>query len=236
MKKIYIWFAAALALVSCNDFLDRTPFNENSSESMFTSSVLAESVVTGVYSNLLYDFNSTDRSVINWDAFSSVMDPSESISNLDYNYLFGTLMANNGLFSQYWKRFYEGINRANDVIENISRVPNMSEEIKARRIAECKFLRAWYYYRLNALWRGVPIYTKNLAPSEYTKGRESEEAVWNFIISELTEVIENPNLPNKYAAGNADYGRVTKGAAYALRGKTYMWLKEWENAEKGYFK
>ncbi|MBQ9891584.1 MAG: RagB/SusD family nutrient uptake outer membrane protein [Bacteroidales bacterium] len=234
MKKLYILFVAAAAMVSCKGFLDRAPFNQNSSESMFTSSVLAESVVTGVYSNLLYDFNTTDRSVLNWDSFSSVMDPSESINNLDYNYLFGTVLANNGMFTQYWKRFYEGVNRANDVIANIGSVPNMSDELKSRRIAECKFLRAWYYYRLNYLWRGVPIYTRNLAPSEYTKGRETEEAVWRFIVDELTEVIENPDLPKKYASGNTDYGRVTKGAAYALRGKAYLWLKDWENAEKDF--
>ena len=125
MKKLYILFVAAAAMVSCKGFLDRAPFNQNSSESMFTSSVLAESVVTGVYSNLLYDFNTTDRSVLNWDSFSSVMDPSESINNLDYNYLFGTVLANNGMFTQYWKRFYEGVNRANDVIANIGSVPNI---------------------------------------------------------------------------------------------------------------
>lgn len=87
------------------------------------------------------------------------MDPQEGIVNLDYNYLFGTLQPNNSMFQTYWKRFYEGINRANDVIENIGRVPDMSDATKAKRIAECKFLRAYHYYRLNALWRGVPITT-----------------------------------------------------------------------------
>ena len=118
--------AGCLLMVSCNDFLDRYPYSENSSETMFTSATLAESVVSGVYSNLLYDYNSTDRTVLNWDSFSSVMDPQEGIVNLDYNYLFGTVQPNNGMFSTYWKRFYEGVNRANDVIEHINEVPDMS--------------------------------------------------------------------------------------------------------------
>ena len=164
--KISILGAGLLSLISCNEFLDRYPYSENSSSTMFSSATLAESVVTGGYSNLLYDYNSTDRSVLNWDSFSSVMDPQEGIVNLDYNYLFGTLQPNNSMFQTYWKRFYEGINRANDVIENIGRVPDMSDATKAKRIAECKFLRAYHYYRLNALWRGVPYYDRNLAPDE----------------------------------------------------------------------
>lgn len=228
--------AGAVLAVSCNDFLDRYPHNQNSSETMFSSSTLAESVVTGVYSNLLYDYNSTDRSVLNWDSFSSVMDPQDGIVNLDYNYLFGTLQPNNGMFSTYWKRFYEGVNRANDVIANIGRVPDMSDELKAQRIAECKFLRAYHYYRLNVLWRGVPYYDENLAPDEYTKGRESEETIWKYIIQDCTDCIECPQIADKYVAGSADYGRVTRGAAYTLRGKVYMWMKEWGLAEADFIK
>ena len=93
--------AAILSLCSCNKFLDRYPYSENSSESMFKSATLAESVVTGVYSNLLYDYSSTDRAVLNWDSFASVLDPQEGIVNLNYNYLFGTLQPNNSMFSQY---------------------------------------------------------------------------------------------------------------------------------------
>ena len=45
-----------------------------------------------------------------------------------------------------------------------------------------------------------------------------------------TEVTNDSNLPDKYGAEDADYGHVTKGAAYALRGKVYLWKKEWKKA------
>lgn len=234
IKNILCVSAAVLMLSSCDDFLNMYPHDENSSDSMFKSATLAESVVIGAYSNILYDYNSTDRSVLNWDSFASVLDPSESINYLDYNYLFGTLQPNNGMFSKYWKRLYEGVNRANDVIENIGRVPDMSDALKSQRIAECKFLRAYHYYRLNALWRGVPIYKQNLAPDEYTSPRATEEEVWNFIIEDCTACIECENLPKKANAN--DYGRVTKGAAYTLRGKAYMWLKQYDLAQADFEK
>ena len=45
--KISILGAGLLSLISCNEFLDRYPYSENSSSTMFSSATLAESVVTG---------------------------------------------------------------------------------------------------------------------------------------------------------------------------------------------
>lgn len=218
----------------CTKFLDRSPYDEMSSENVFTSAALAETVVNGAYSNLRYDYSNSGREILNWDAFSSVIDPTDAHVFLNYSYLTGTIQPNNGSFLTYWQRLYEGVARANDVINNIERVPDMSNEIKLQRIAECKFLRAYHYYRLNCLWRGVPIYLENLPNAEYTHARSSEADVWNMIIQDLTDCIETAELPDKHASNSADYGRVAKGAAYTLRGKVYLWLKKWDLAEKDF--
>ena len=236
MKKIYLLFIASIVLTACEDFLGRRPYDKVSSETAFESAILAENVVNGVYSNLIYDYVTVDAARVNWDAFSSVMDPTNSLCTSKYNYLTGKILTNNSLFLTYWKRYYEGINRANDVINNINRVPDMTDEHKAMRIAECKFIRAYHYYRLNCLWRGVPIYLENLAPAEYTKPRSSEEEVWQLIIDDCTAAIECEYLPGKIDKGSSDYGRITKGAAYTLRGKVYMWMKEYALAEADFKK
>jgi len=229
--KISLLSSIIYLTTGCSGFLDRSPYDEISSENVFTSAVLAESVVNGAYSNLRYDYSNFGTEIINWDALASVLDPSDANVSLNYSYLLGTIQSNNPMFLRYWQRLYEGVNRANDVINNIGRVPDMSDEVKARRIAEGKFLRAYHYYRLNSLWRGVPIYLENLANAEYTRGRASEEDVWNQIIQDLTDCINTAELPGKYASNSSDYGRVSKGAAYTLRGKVYLWLKKWDLAE-----
>ena len=235
MKKILPFIVSAplslLLLGGCEDFLNMYPPDEVSSNLVYASADMAESAVTGVYNNNLYDYVNTDLSRLNWDAFAGVIDPYYECYYANYSFLNGNTQPNAGFFLTYWKRLYEGVNRANDVIENIVSVPDMSDEIKNCRIAECKFLRAYCYYKLNSLWRGVPIYDRNLAPAEYRKPRSSEEAVWDFIIGDLTDCINCTSLPDKYAASSSDFGRVTKGAAYALRGKVYMWKKQWGLAE-----
>ncbi|MFQ6929041.1 MAG: hypothetical protein ACLRS8_15970 [Parabacteroides merdae] len=53
----------------------------------------------------------------------------------------------------------------------------------------------------------------------------------------MTDCITNePNLPDKYNSGDNDYGHITKGAAYALRGKIYLWLENWGAAEADFKK
>ncbi len=235
-KTIYIVLMfCCLSAVSCKGFLDKTPTDKLSSELVYTDPVLAENAVRGVYNNLLWDFNSTDNVAYNWDAYAGVLDPVDYFRG-SIVFLSGNVLSTNGVFTTFWKRWYEGINRANDVIDNIGRVPGMSEAVKQQRIAECRFIRALYYYRLNCRWRGVPVYLENLAPDEYTKGRSKEDDVWQTIIDDCSYCIENDNLPDKYGASDSNYGRVTKGAAYMLRGKVYLWQKKYELAEADFLK
>ena len=230
-KIIYIAAFSALLLQGC-DFLDRYPYDEVTSKTVYSQATLAEAAVMGVYSNIKSDYNSTSLSSLNWDAFSTVMDAYEAAYYSNYKYLSGVIQPDDASFLNYWKRFYEGIYRANDVIANIDQVPDMAEETKAVRKAECLALRAYFYYRLNALWGGVPVYLENLAPEEYTKGRSSEADVWQRVIADCTDALSVEALPGKYNQSDSDYGRVTKGMVYMLRAKAYMWLKEWDLAEK----
>lgn len=233
MKHIIIISLLFGVFVSCNKFLDTAPLDKLNTRLVFSDKDLAENVVRGAYSHLRWEYSTTANTAYNWDAYASVMDPMEYIIG-SMPFLTGNVLSTNGVFLTFWKVYYEGINRANDVINNIHLVPNMSEELKARRIAECKFLRAWYYYCLNCRWRGVPVYLENLAPEEYTKPRLTENQVWEQIIDDCSDCIECESLPEKYSSTDADYGRITKGAAYTLRGKVYMWQKEWKKAESDF--
>ncbi|MBQ7195007.1 MAG: RagB/SusD family nutrient uptake outer membrane protein [Bacteroidales bacterium] len=222
-----------LLAVSCDGFLDKYPTTSLSSGTMFKSQTTAETVVTGAYNQLRYGLGT--QWATNLDCFSDVFDPDVDRVGTSYTLLNGSATATVDMFNSIWKAYYEGINRANDVINNFDAVP-ATEEFKACRIAEAKFIRAFWYYRLNSLWRGVPVYTKNLAPDQYTKKRSSEAEVWQLIVDDLTDCINCPSLPDKIAATSSDYGRITKGAAYALRGKVYLWLKKWALAEADFKK
>ena len=244
MKAIkYLAFVSSLIIgaSACQpDLLNTSPYNAIGSTNIWTSTNLATLAVNGVYNTFLQSSGEVENSVTGGNYLGletylfAALDPSVSARNnwsSTLHLLNGNATPSNTEFSRAWKQHYEGISRANDVIDNVWTVPNMAPELCAQYMAEAKFLRAYFYYRLNCLYRGVPLYLTTTPVSEFNKPRNTEEEVWQAIIDDLTDVINEPNLPDRYMAGDPNYGRVTKGAAYALRGKTYLWMKEYALAE-----
>lgn len=83
---------------------------------------------------------------------------------------------------------------------------------------------------MNILGKESRFIWNPVTAEECIKGRSTEQEIWNAVLADLTACVEEPNLPAKYAAGSSDYGRITKAAAYSLRGKTYLWLKQYDKA------
>ena len=104
----------------------------------------------------------------------------------------------------------------------------MDESLKQRLIAEAKFLRAFYYFRLVKVFGGVPKVTRSLSPSEYAMPRAHKDTIYNLIYKDLLSAI--PHLWKKYDYEPEDMGRVTKGAAQALLMKAYLYNKRWDDA------
>ena len=125
------------------------------------------------------------------------------------------------MFSSNWRNFYEGVIRANNAIANIPTKSPSPDTKKARLIAEAKFLRAYFYFRLNQVWKGVPIYLEPFLYTEATKGRSTEAEVWNVVLKDLSDCIAEPNLPPKDAQGKAQKpptgGSATEAGAKAPR-------------------
>lgn len=229
MKKInllIIIFAIIIIFSGCkSDLLDTTPYDSIGSSNMWTTESLADLGVTGVYNTLRQDFVGLNRWYFDKDGFTGMNRDNQPLTN-------GNITSSDGFFVNYWKQNYEGIHRANDAIKNLAEKAPLTPEKKGRLIAESKFLRAWFYYNLNQVFKGVPVYLEPVVNlSDATKGRETESKVWETIITDLTDCINEPNLPNFYAKGNVGIGRATKTAAYALRGKAYMYTKDYAKAE-----
>lgn len=224
-KTIVLLTASMATLSSCQgDLLDLNPYSSVSSGSMWTTENLADQGVTGIYSVLRKE--NVGLGLYTYDCFGVSSDR----SGLDDALIKGNATASNSLFSNYWKEHYEGIHRANDAIVNLPKAP-MEDSKRARLIAESKFLRAFFYYKLNMMYKGVPLYLEPIELEECINARETEDKIWETVITDLTDCINEANLPNRYPAGDKNVGRISKAAAYALRGKVYLWTKEWLKAE-----
>ena len=138
-----------------------------------------------------------------------------------------TMLANEGKYASdlmvrwEWLMGYTIIHGCNDAIANLHKA-GLSNEVYQRYMCEAKFLRAWAYHRLNTFFMGVPIYLEPVNNEQCTRIQSTADEVWQVVLDDLNDIIANPNFPDNTLSLN--YGRPSKGAAYALRGKTYLWM------------
>lgn len=112
-------------------------------------------------------------------------------------------------------------------------VLQMDESLRNRYIGECRFLRAYSYFRLVRNFGGVMLYTSReddgTSHGEDTKSskpRASASEVYAQIEADLQ--FASANLPG--TVPNSELGRVTKGAADGLLAKTYLYQEKWGQA------
>jgi hypothetical protein len=130
---------------------------------------------------------------------------------------------NNSYLTEAWKSCYEGINRANYLEENKSK---LSFNGKDALYGEVYFLRAFYYFELVRMFGGVPVFAdRRLTVSDSRKlTRATPAQVYQQIELDLTNAIAV--LPNT----QAQKGRITKYAAQALLGKVQLYQEKFDAA------
>lgn len=144
----------------------------------------------------------------------------------------------NSVTQREWTNLYTGINYANQCIDNIPNVPGTTtelEKLKKQAIAEARFLRAYYYYRLYLNYgEKLPIYLHELkgTEDEFYPQQAKEGELVSLIETELKEI--QSDLPESYNADNG--GRATRYAAAAILGKFYLFRHETAKAEKEFEK
>ncbi|MDD4192403.1 MAG: RagB/SusD family nutrient uptake outer membrane protein, partial [Mangrovibacterium sp.] len=146
----------------------------------------------------------------------------------------GTYTATSGQVNNKWSALYEGIARANLVMQNIGSISDdeLRAELKDQYLAEARFLRALFYFQLLDFYGGVPLYDESVVIAKdfanMMEPRGTPEQVRAFIVSDLDAAIAALPKNSEYAA--ADYGRATQGAAQALKGKVLLFNKQYQEA------
>lgn len=118
-----------------------------------------------------------------------------------------------------WPFAYEEIGRANNAIIYIPKVPVIDENIRSRSLGEAYFLRAYAYFELSKIYGEVPLILEdNVLTAAYNVPKSTVEQVRAQVESDLLKAVDL--LPETY--GGEDKGRVSKGAAWGMLCKLYM--------------
>ncbi|TDO72874.1 putative outer membrane starch-binding protein [Flavobacterium chryseum] len=228
MKKYLFTTIATITLlstvtISCSDeFVDPAPAYSIDSENYFNSKeeynnalIATYDLLQSSYVNVLLGEIASDNTLAGGES------PTDVIGFQQVDDMIHTQTNSN--IKDIWNWMFAGVQRANYILE----FQNKTDfEGKTQIIAETRFLRAYYQFELVKWFGGIPMKgDARFKLGDETKiPRSSVQEVYASIESDLT-----------FAAANlspiaSQKGRVTKGAALALLGKTYLYQNKFTQA------
>lgn len=224
-----VWVLLMVSVMGCKkggSLLDPQTTNDLNEETVFTNAERSRDFLVGIYSYLKFEVGTsgadpasygspvgdwTDESEVRWPGGQNI-----------------SIQVNSGTFGgQYfdrvsgmWTNFYTAIRQVNLYMKNVDRIP-ISKELKDRTVAEARFLRSYFYHKLMCYYGGVILIGDTVydLETESTATRNTYEECVNYIVSEMNAIA--PALPLTYTG--ADYGRVTRGAALALKARVLLY-------------
>ena len=208
-------------LVSCQ--LEEQPYSFLKPEQFYQSASDAEAALTTVYSGVTNLYGRVGYQLPDYSAdqgFPRAVVGREQFTVFSYD-------ATNDLVAQYWSTCYQGIDRANQVLENVPSV-TMDAVRKRQILAEAAFLRALFHFHLGKSFGDVPIKQKTVQGlndlTTLEQGKNTAQEVYAFILKDL-EGAER-DLPTVAR----ERGRATAGAATALLAKVNLYAGDWVKA------
>ena len=214
---------------SCGDkYLSVIPPDVLTDANFFKTEADAQSALIGVYGQVQSEStfgNVVDAANLDWTMSGDLYEQDQNTPRVELEML--SLPANNLYIGQLYSALFQGVSRANFVIERVGKMETLTPPVKASILAQAKFLRGIFYYRLVNYFGGVSLITTELtASSKLDIPRSSAADIWKQVETDLTEAAAV--LPPTWTGG--DIGRATKGAALAFLVKAQLWQQKYPEA------
>ncbi|MCW0484476.1 RagB/SusD family nutrient uptake outer membrane protein [Gaoshiqia sediminis] len=220
-KILYLALAVAGLFTSCSeDFLDRPPLSEISSENFYQTFSDLKLATAALYAGSpwaewTYSSYLTIGDVMSGNMVLGWNDDAIQLNTFSVTGLNGAVIAN-------WRSMYKVIAHCNTTIKAINeKTPeSVPEAEKNAALAEARFIRGYAYYNLALLWGDVPIIEDNTELiSSPLVPRHQVNDVFRFVAEDLTFAVNH--LPAAF--GSAwERGRVTTWSAQGLLAKVYL--------------
>ena len=234
MKHINILSALLflLLLSSCNDYLDMTPLDTISEDKLWTDKELINTNINQLYNYLGIagngEHNVTGIEVrLTEECYS---DNAEHCAGFFMDIHEVTKGSINSSYCPIVTDFsFKDIRHVNIALQRLKDVTCLTESEKKSFIAQCKFLRAYFYFQKTKNYGGLPIMKEPLELNDETSlPRNTMEECYDFMLSDLSEAI--PELPITWSG--SDLGRVTKGAALCLKSRVEFYAERYDEVIK----
>ncbi|WP_068472148.1 RagB/SusD family nutrient uptake outer membrane protein [Saccharicrinis aurantiacus] len=236
--KIWTLLVLVLSLSACiDDFLEQENPNAPTAESYWETVADLDNGLNAVYNS----FKNIECYMLLEEHSRSDMSYPQNVRPLtkDYPEYFQTFNNSTTFVTKKWAALYNGVFRANQVIDAYEKMEADLSEQNAERalqiIAQVRALRGWFYFSLHNTYNNGSIVLHTTTPkteADYQKSLSTSEEVIDFYRADLLYGLEN--LPEE-PWDDTNKGRITQGACEAILGKSYLYAGDFTKAAE-YFK
>lgn len=221
---LFLLFSLTAAVPSCG-FLDVVPPETEGPDDFLLEAEDALKYLYGCYGTL----QNKNTKVLSYNtlAFGSdeIVGPETVYDNFrkqQCNQITGFNVAANG---GVWSDYYTGIGYCNKFIADLraTEVKNLTNSDRTAYLAEAKFLKAYYHYKLMSACGPIPLIDEQLPMStskEHIPGRSHFDACTDYVVRLCDEAY--PELETGFDNNARYYGRATKLAAKVLKAKVLV--------------
>lgn len=214
----------------CKKYLDVAPDNIGTIDYAFRMRTEAEKYLFTLYNNLpsLAEIGG-NPGLLSGDEFAG---PYPNGVGLDIS-LYRIARGEQNIVSpiaNYWdgqnggKPYFRAMRECGIFLENIERVPDISQIEKRRWIAEANILKAYYHFFLLRMYGPIPVMRENLPVSATIEDvRVSREPV-DSVVSYIVQLVDQstPDLPTEIVNEASELGRLNKIIALSIKAQALM--------------
>ncbi len=221
----YSLLTLMLFFYGCND-LDLQPLNAVVEKNFFKTEADFKGATLASYSSIqsLYATTEENLSAGNewWKLTIQTEDGMASEVGSDlYKYNKFRFLTDDNALSFTYVIIYQGVYRANKVLEKLEEDNELTSDEKAQYEGEAKFLRAWFHFQSFKLWGGyAPLMENTLKDfNNLVAGNSTPAATIALILSDFKFAADN--LPESWDDSNV--GRATSWSAKSYLGKVHLY-------------
>lgn len=225
-KLIFLLFIL-IGVSSCKDYLDVVPDNIATIDKAFSDQNQAYKYLVTCYSYMPSYGQTTSNPAFfsgdeGWLPEATLLD-----KTVDAWYIARGNQQTGNPYLNYWdgekggKNLYDGIRDCNVFMEKIDQARDLEDDLKARWVAEVKFLKAYYHYWLLRMYGPISINRTNVdvdaIGSEMFQSRDKVDDVFNYVVELIDESVHD--LPLIIANQLEEVGRITQPIALAMKAR-----------------
>ncbi len=214
----------AASLTSCEDFLEKTPYDRADPQSDITDDIataLANACYVPLRSSNLYNQRIWGLDIVAGNSNVGAGGGDDGIETIQASNF--TTLTDNGMALYMWRSPWIGIAQCNNLLAALKAENACSEAIARRSEGEALFLRAHYYYILARLFGGVPLRLEPYDPDTSSAiARTSLDETYAQIIEDCSRAAEL--LPEKADYSSHEVGRACRDAALYMLADIYLTL------------